>query len=117
MPARAASSTLLQCCSAALPFECFVQMSCRSQCVHELEALCNAGCQPAVLAVSQDMHLFFRNIVVYNGAASEFGKLSNKVEKCFEDHWAASGLAGGASLGGVTVSCTVVWWHCGYRDY
>ena len=50
-------------------------------------------------AVLQDMHLFFRNIVVYNGAASEFGKLSNKVEKCFEDHWAASGLAGGPQQG------------------
>jgi hypothetical protein len=45
-------------------------------------------------AFYDDMHLFFRNIVVYNGAASEFGKLSNKVEKTFEDHWAASGLAG-----------------------
>lgn len=41
-----------------------------------------------------DMHLFFHNIVVYNGAASDFGKLSNKVEKAFEDQWAASGLAG-----------------------
>lgn len=44
---------------------------------------------------TQDMHLFFHNIVVYNGAASDFGKLSNKVEKAFEDQWAASGLAGG----------------------
>lgn len=52
------------------------------------------------------MHLFFRNIVVYNGAASEFGKLSNKVEKCFEDHWAASGLAGG-SRQGTSVSASI----------
>ncbi len=51
-------------------------------------------CKPATGASAmQDMHLFFHNIVVYNGAASDFGKLSNRVEKAFEEQWAAKGLA------------------------
>lgn len=42
----------------------------------------------------QDMHLFFHNIVLYNGPGSDFGKMSNRIEKVFEDQWAAAGLAG-----------------------
>jgi hypothetical protein len=90
---------------------CFVDMFCRHRLGARVEARFHAaGSEAAVLAVSQDMHLFFRNIVVYNGAASEFGKLSNKVEKCFEDHWAASGLAGGPSVRDATVSCVKARW-------
>jgi len=47
--------------------------------------------------IPQDMHLFLHNIVLYNGPSSDFGKLSNRVGKVFEDAWASAGLAGDSS--------------------
>lgn len=38
----------------------------------------------------QDMQLFFSNIILYNGSATPFGQLGERVRRVFERKWAAS---------------------------